>query len=108
MNKIFAAAVLASALLLAGCGAGKLVPPTTSDAVASDIALVQRYTTQICGYVADADVILQIAAAGDGVVSTAVSVAKAICSAVTSKSAMRGAVPRVKGVRITGHFVPRR
>lgn len=99
MKKLFATAMLAASLALAGCG-------TTSN-TGDTVAQVQAIAKQVCGFLPTATTVLNIISGGNSYVQTAESVASAICSAVTSKAALRGAVPTVNGVKVRGRFVLR-
>lgn len=111
MKSIIRAACAFALLSLTAC-AGSIttlppptfVLPTSSTAIAQDVAAVTNYTQQICSFVPDAEIVLAIATQGGGIYPTAKSVADAICNSFRTKAAMRGAAPMVGNVRVEGHF----
>lgn len=103
--------VLAASLTLGACAKnpdGSLVP-VTDQQVASQIERVQTTAQAICGFVPAVATVVDILAtfvpSVQPAVSTGTTIANAICSRVTAKSARRGmAPPTYRGVVISGEF----
>lgn len=98
------ASTMLAAVSLGGCD---------SQQTAETIAQIQKGTQIACSFVPTAASVANILAAlypaAQAPVGAATEVAQQICSAVTAKSARRGApaVPTVAGVVVDGHFVLR-
>ncbi len=92
-------------LSIGGCATGGSSPFTQAN-VDAVVSQVQSVTTATCRFVPTAQTVASILSAFGVTGANAVTdVAAQICAAVTSKSAHRGAVPKVKGVRVRGRFV---
>lgn len=87
---------------LGGCATGP-----TSTQIDQTVAQVQAIAQQVCAFVPTAQTVLNIISAlGVPGVGIAGDIASKICTAVTSKSARRGAAaPKLYGVTIRGNFV---
>lgn len=106
-SKIMVLAIC-GALSLAGCASTAPDGTTTTPAsqVTDVINKAQQVATQICGFVPTINTITNILSLGNPTLTTATSIAQAVCSAVTQRSARRNAPrPNVQGVIVEGHFV---
>ena len=92
----------ALAMSLAGCGATN--PLTGAPITAAD---VQSAAVAACGFLPTAATVANIIAANNSTLTTATSVASAICAAVVGAKGGRlgGATPNVNGVQVHGRFV---
>lgn len=104
------AGLIACALSLGACAKnpdGSFVPVTDAQ-VAAQIERVQTTARAVCGFVPAVATVVDILAtfvpSAQPAVSTASTIANAICSRVTAKSLRRGATPTYRGVAIRGQF----
>ena len=95
------------AIPLAGCAGTTSV----SGVSVPSIGQVQTFVTRLCGYLPTASTVANIIASGAPGLSTAETIAAAICVAVSTPTAQMGPmsraqrVPTVAGVPIYGKFV---
>jgi len=101
MQKFLRVLPLVGTLLVGGCGVTN--PFTGVPITAAD---VQAAAVSACGFLPTAATVANIIAAGNPTLTTATTVAQAICSAVTAHGGrLGGAAPNVNGVAVHGRFV---
>lgn len=111
------AASIVAALLVTGCGPS--FPTIDGAALAEAVAQVRGHTIKICSYIPSDESVIAILTTSVPVLETALKVAQQICDAVTASvppvspaqmsEPRRGDAnqcPMVRGVCITGQFVP--
>jgi len=107
MRKYLIASVCAGSLL-SGCST---VPTNLPAQVTGVIEQAQTTAVAVCAFEPTAETVAAIASAlfpaGGPIATVALGVAKAVCNAVTAKSAKRkgGNLVFVKGILVEGHFV---
>lgn len=101
MRKTALVVIASGALWLSGCAT-----TSTGPNIDDIIAKVRSEAAKVCGFVPLAATVAEILAVGNPALAAAGPIAAAICRAVTSPGAARGArVPTVNGVPVRGQFI---
>lgn len=93
---------------LSGCAGTNAVLPNVPPQIDTTVSQVQSIATTLCKFEPTAATVVKILATisgAGGIADVASNIAASICSAITSKSAVRGRVPTLHGVVLNGRYV---